>query len=372
MSGGWQLGTFRGIPIGLHWSMLVVFALLVTSLATSLFPVTHPELPDGAYWIIAVVCAVLFFGSILLHELGHSLIAQRQGIKVRGIMLFVFGGVAQMASRSPSATIELKIAVAGPIVSLTLALLFWMVSILFAEVDAIAAPATWLAGLNLIMALFNLLPGFPLDGGRILRAVVWRFSGSEDRATRVAQASGHVFALGMMVLGVLLVVLGYVSNGIWLIVLGWFLRNAAATESTSTRVELALRGVTVAQALGTQQTIVPGRMKLRQLVEDYVLDRGESAFLVIDDDVPRGIVTLRELRDVPQSRLDWTSVADVMRPWNRLAVVSAQTPLQQAIELMDTRGVYHLAVTDEGRPFGVLTREDAIHTIRLRMSQRPR
>jgi Zn-dependent protease len=372
MSGGWQLGTFRGIPIGLHWSMLLVFALLVTSLATSLFPVTHPDMPDGAYWVIAVVCAVLFFGSILLHELGHSLVAQRQGIKVKGIMLFVFGGVAQMGSRSPSATIELKIAVAGPVVSLALSFLFWVISLIAADVDAIAAPAAWLAGLNLIMALFNLLPGFPLDGGRILRALVWRFSGSEDRAARVAQTSGQVLALGMMGVGVILAVLGYVGNGLWLIILGWFLRNAATTESASTRMELALRGVTVGQALGSEQTIVPSWMKLRQLVENYVLDRGESSFLVIDEGVPRGIVTVRELGGIPQSRLEWTSVGDVMRPWNRLAKVTPQTPLLQAIDLMDTRRTNHLAVAQADQPLGVLTREDVGRYIRIRMSQRPR
>lgn len=367
MSGGWQMGTFRGIPIALHWSMLLVFTLLVTSLATALFPTTHPDMPDAAYWIMAIACALLFFVSILLHELGHSLVAQRQGIPVNGITLFVFGGVAQLGGRTTSAMVDLKIAVAGPVVSLILVLLFWLVSLVAGGIDYLAAPATWLAGLNLIMALFNLLPGFPLDGGRILRALVWRFSGSEERAAQVAQVSGQILAFGMMGIGALLLILGNAGNGLWLIVLGWFLRNAATTESASARVEISLRGVTVGQAMGSGTAIVPSRMKLRQLLEEHVLNRGETAFLVIDDDVPRGIVTVMDIAKVPQARLDWASVSEIMSPWNPRLYVTPQTPLLEAIEMMDDAHVSHLPIMAGDRPCGLLTRDGVRSYLRLRM-----
>jgi Zn-dependent protease len=368
MNASWKIGTFRGIPIGFHWSMLLVFFLLVSSLSTAFFPMTHPDLADAAYVVMAIVAALLFFASILLHELGHSVAAQRNGLSVNGITLFIFGGVAQLEGRARSATVELKIAAAGPIVSLALALLFWLISLATDAVAYLQAPAAWLAGLNLTLALFNLLPGFPLDGGRILRALVWRYTGSEERAAQVAQVSGQLLAFGMMGIGALWAFNGNFSNGLWLVFLGWFLQNAAATEAAGSRMELALRGAKVAHAMGPPETVIPSRMKLRQLVEEYVLNRGESYFIVMDDDLPRGVVTLADLGKVPQSRLDWESVSTVMTPWDRLTRVTPQTDLLDAIQLMDDARVNQLPVMDGEQPRGLLTREEVIHYLRLRMN----
>lgn len=372
MEASWKLGTFRGIPVGLHWSMALVFGLLTVSLATAFFPMTHEDLPDTVYWIMAAISAVLFFTSILLHELGHSVVAIRHGIPVNGITLFIFGGVAQIGGRPKSATVELKIAVAGPIVSFVLGGLFLLIGWATDSVAWISAPATWLGTLNLTLAVFNLLPGFPLDGGRILRALVWKFTGSEDRAAQIALVSGQLLAFGMMGIGAYLAFTGNFGNGLWLIFLGWFLQNAAVSESQGSRVEIALRGVTVRQAMGPRETFIPSWMKLSQLVEEYVLSRGESYFLVIDEDVPRGVVTLADLGKVPQERLPWESVANVMTPWQRLQVVRPDTPLIKALELMDDSRVSTLPVLDGERICGLLTREEVLHYIRLRMSMRNR
>lgn len=372
MEASWKLGTFRGIPVGLHWSMSLVFALLTISLATAFFPMTHEDLPVIAYWIMAVVSAALFFTSILLHELGHSIVAIRNGIPVNGITLFIFGGVAQIGGRPKSATVELKVAVAGPIVSFVLGGLFLLIGWAASGVAWISAPATWLGTLNLTLAIFNLLPGFPLDGGRILRALVWKFTSSEDRAAQVALVSGQLLAFGMMGIGAYMAFTGNFGNGLWLIFLGWFLQNAAVSEAQGSRVEIALRGVTVQQAMGPRESVVPSWMKLSQLIEEYVLARGESYFLVIDEDVPRGVVTLADLGKVPQERLPWEPVTNVMTPWQRLQVVTPETPLIKALELMDDSRVSTLPVMDGDSICGLLTREEVLHFVRLRMTMQNR
>ncbi len=372
MTASWRLGTIRGISIGLHWSMAIVFALLTVSLATAYFPSTAPDLPDAAAWVMAIVASVLFFTSILLHELGHSFTAQHYNLPVESITLFVFGGVAQIGGRAKSAEIELRVAAAGPAVSFGLASLFGIVWLVSRGTDYIAAPALWLGTLNLMLGLFNLLPGFPLDGGRILRALVWQSTGNETRAEQIALVSGQIVAFGMMGVGALFVLNGNFANGIWLIFIGWFLQNAAVSEATGSSVERILEGATVAQAMGPAETQIPGRMMVRQLIDDYVLPSGERHFIVSDDDTPRGIVTLRDVTQVPQDRWDWTPVREVMRPWSSLTTVRPDAPLQEAFRIMDDERVRQLPVVDNDRTLGLLTREEVLHYIRLRMDLQKR
>jgi len=367
MTASWRLGTIRGIPVGLHWSMGLVFALLTLSLATAFFPATHPDLPGGAYWLMAAVAVVLFFASILLHELGHAWEAQRSGIPVKGITLFVFGGVAQITDRPKTAGVEFRVAVAGPIVSFALVFIFGIISVLARDVPYLAAPSAWLARLNLVLALFNLLPGFPLDGGRMLRAVVWRVTGSERRAAQAAMISGQILAFGLMGFGALTVLSGNFANGVWLIFIGWFIQNAAASETAGTTMETTLRGVTVGQAMGPEEPRIPSRLKLRQLVDDYILATGHRHFLVIDGDVPRGIVGLRDVTTVPRDRWDWTSVADVMTPWPRSTWVTPDVDLVTALRMMDDARVGQVPVMENGVPCGLLTREEVLRYLRLRM-----
>lgn len=367
MQASWRLGSIWGIPIGLHWSMALVFVLLTWSLAGAYFPNTNDDLPTAAYWIMAVVASVMFFGSILLHELGHSWVALRNDIPVNGITLFIFGGLAQFSDRAKSAGVEFRVAAAGPLVSFALSLVFGIVWLLGRDIDYLAAPARWLATLNLILALFNLLPGFPLDGGRILRAIVWQWTNNEKRAAQVAMVSGQIVAFGLMGLGALLAVSGNFANGAWLIFIGWFLQNAAVSEATGTNVELSLRGATVGQAMGPQEPHVPGRMMLRQLVDEYVLPTGERHFVVVDGDIPRGIVTLRDITKVAQDRWDWTPVNEVMKPWARLTQVTPDTELLEALRIMDDLQVRQLPIVENGEALGLLTREEILHYVRLRM-----
>jgi len=367
MKASWRLGTLRGIPIGLHWSMVLVFALLTLSLATAFFPGTNPDLPPAAAWLMAVITSLFFFASILLHELGHASVAQRNGMPVNSITLFIFGGVAQIGDRPKTSGIEFRVAAAGPLVSFALALLFGLVWLVGRDVDWLAAPSAWLARLNFILGLFNLLPGFPLDGGRILRAVVWGATGNERRAAQVAMVSGQVVAFGLMGIGALMAFNGNFANGAWLVFLGWFLQNAAAAETTGTTLETALRHARVSQAMGPKEPEVPSRLKLRQLIDDYILATGHRHFLVVDGDLPRGIVTLRDVTGVARDRWDWTSVADVMTPWNRLQWVTPDTELLATLRLMDDAQVGQVPVMEGGQPCGLLTREEILRYVRLRM-----
>jgi Zn-dependent protease/CBS domain-containing protein len=367
MTASWRLLKIRGIEIGLHWSMVIVFGLLTVSLANAYFPATSPGLSETAAWSMAVVASVLFFTSILLHELGHSFVALHYGLPVDRITLFIFGGIAQISGRAKSADVELKVAAAGPAVSFALSGAFALIWLAARGTDVIAAPAQWLATLNLILAFFNLLPGFPLDGGRILRALVWKSTGNERRAARVAMVSGQFLAFALMGLGALLMFTGNFANGLWLIFIGWFLQNAAVSESTGTSVELALRGVEVRQAMGPAESQVQGRLMIRQLVNEYVLPEGERHFIVVDGDTPRGIITLRDITSIPQDRWDWTPIREVMKPWNQLTCVSPDMELIEALKIMDEEKVRQLPVMENDEPLGLLTREEILHYVRLRM-----
>lgn len=373
MNASVRLGTIFGIPIGFHWSLSIVFVLLVSSLGGSYFPDGYPNLGEGAVWALAVITGLLFFVSILLHELGHALVAKREGIPVSSITLFIFGGLASIGQRSPTARTELRIAVGGPVVSLILAAVFWAISLVFRSNDYLQAPSSWLAVINLSLLLFNLIPGFPLDGGRILRALIWHYTGDERRASRIALFTGQIGAFGLMGLGGIIILNGNFATGIWLIVIGWFLQNAAVTEIAGGNLERMLEGVRVEHVMRRDWPRVPIRLKVRQLVDDYVLGPGapgQRAFMVDDDaiDPPRGLVTLTEVANVPQERWDWTGLTDIMVPWSRVVKVSPTEPLLDALRTMDDHGINQMPVVtgaDGLTVVGLLTREQVLRYLRL-------
>lgn len=232
-----RIGKIFGIPIGLHISWFLIFGLLTWSLAGGYFAQAYPQVPALVHLLLAVVTSGLFFASVLAHELGHSVVALREKIPVRGITLFIFGGIAQIGKEPPSAGAEFRIAIAGPLVSLALAGGFGALWLLDRGIPYLAAPSEYLMRINFILAVFNLIPGFPLDGGRVLRAVVWQISGSFQRANQVAVISGQLVAFGFIGLGIFTILRGQFFNGLWLAFIGWFLQNAAASASQLPVVE---------------------------------------------------------------------------------------------------------------------------------------
>jgi len=366
MAANIKLGRLWGIPIGLHASWFLVFGLVTWSLATGYFREGYQGMSQPAYWGLAAVTSLLFFGSVLLHELGHSFVALRYGISVRSITLFIFGGVAQIAQEPPTAAAEFQIAIAGPLASLALAVFFGILYVLDQSISYLAAPSFWLMRINLILGLFNLIPGFPLDGGRVLRAAVWGVTGSFHRASQVASLTGQVMAFGFIGLGIFTVLTGSFFDGLWMVFIGWFLQNAAASSYEQTSLRHSLRGVTVAQVMSSECAPVDGHMPLQNLVEERILCGGQRCFLVVEDGSLRGVLSLRDITGVPRAEWSQVTADQVMVPWDRLIRVQPNTDLMDALRAMDDANVAQVPVVDGSRVAGLLSREQILRYVRLR------
>jgi len=361
-----QLGRVLGIRVGLHYTWFLIFALISFSLASH-FQVAYPDWSATAAWATAIVTALLFFASILAHEFGHSVVALAYGVPVHSITLFVFGGLAQTGRDAPSARAEFSIAIAGPAVSLLLAGVFSVLGKISGGADGYAATAfDWLATINLAVAIFNLLPGFPLDGGRVFRAIVWGATGSTQKGMRWAVASGRTVAYGMILFGLYLALAkGDLADGIWLALIGWFLLNAAE----SSRRQFALgHAANAARARNIARTDVP-RVAADTTVQDWiehdVLARGERAFLVEDGARVAGLVSLSDAARLP--REDWpaTPVAHIMTPAAALDSVGADAPLGQIIQLMDARNRNQVLVIDGGKLIGWIDRDRLLRAVKV-------
>lgn len=361
-----KLGQMWGIPIGLHASWFIIFFLVTWSLAAGYFPVEYPNLPASTYWILGAVTSLLFFGSVLLHELGHTWVALRNGIPVRAITLFLFGGVAQIAREPQTPGVEFRIAIAGPLTSLGLALMFEGLWVLDQHILYLAAPSIWLARINFMLAVFNLIPGFPLDGGRVLRAIVWRISGSFQRATQVATFAGQLIAFGFIGVGLFTIVGGNVFNGLWLVFIGWFLQNAAAASYLHANLQQSLHDVRVAQVMMRDCAKVSERLPLGQLVEEQVLTGAQRCFFVTDNGRLRGMLTLRDVAAIPREQWPLVTTGQAMAPWERLVRVQPNTELLVALQAMDDANVAQVPVVDGETIVGVLSREQVLHYIRIR------
>ncbi len=361
-----SIGRIVGIPIGLHWSWFVIFALVTGSLAWGYLPRVYPELSPRAAWLLGAATSLLFFGSVVLHELGHAVIALRNQIPVRRITLFIFGGVAQIAQEPRTPGAEFRIAIAGPLTSVALAVAFGAVWWLNPGSAYLAGPSLWLARINLIVALFNMIPGFPLDGGRVLRALVWKFNGDLPRATRIASYSGQAFAFGFIGLGLWSTLGGNVSNGLWLVFIGWFLQNAAAGSYAQTTTQEQLRSVTVDHLTSRDYVQVPGDLTIKQLVEEYILADGQRCFFVTAHGQIRGLITLTDVTTIPKAHWPTMTIDRVMTPWERTVCVQRHTELMDALRTMDDANVAQVPVMHDERVAGILSRDRVLHYIRLR------
>jgi Zn-dependent protease len=353
-----------GIPIGLDYSWFIVFALLTWSLASSYYPAEFKNWPPLLYWFMGAVTAIMLFVSVLLHELGHSAIAQRYKIPVRSITLFIFGGVAHIGAEPPSATAEFRIAIAGPIVSLVLAGCFYAVRPLVAGIEPLLGLAKYLAYINIALVLFNLIPGYPLDGGRVFRAIVWAVTKNMRRATLIAANVGRGFGFLFIFVGIWQMSTGNFSGGLWIAFIGWFIDHAAAGRVHQVMFQNLLSGHTVSQAMSNHCAAVPEELTLQQLVDDHILGSAQRCFLVNRGENPVGMMTLHRIKEVP--RPDWptTRAAQVMLPLEQLKRTSPDTELWAALQQMDRDGVNQLPVTQNGDVLGMLSREDVITFLR--------
>ncbi len=367
---GWPLGRVAGIELTIDYSWLLIFALVTFSLAQQ-FALGAADEMGGRPWLAAGAVSLVFFASILLHELGHSLTAQRFGIRVRSITLFLFGGVAELASEARRPREEIVVALAGPLVSVLLGVIFLNLSALLGEQGGLLARGLeWLGRINLLLAAFNVVPGFPLDGGRVLRGVLWALWGDFTRATRVAGACGAAFAWLLMGVGALAAVLGgELVGGLWFVLIGWFLLSAARASVGQEALQRALEKVCVRDTLvPVAGSLLDGSEPVGEVLETRVLRQGRRTFFVVDSaGALRGLVTLKELARVSPAAREGTRVADVMVPADRLAVVSPSESGGSALERMVALSVNQLPVVSEGRLIGAVTREALLDVVRAHL-----
>ena len=356
-----SLGRILGIGIDLDYSWFLAFGLLTWILAVSYYPVEFKNWSPAGYWAMGAITAILLFASVLLHELGHSVVAKQFGIPVPRITLFIFGGVSQIATEPTEAKKEFWIAAAGPGLSLALAAAFWELRLLLAGVPALVAVAKYMALLNFGLGLFNLIPGLPLDGGRVLRAIIWGANRNYSRATSVAAFTGRMFGFALIFIGVWLVLTGDLLNGLWTAFIGWYLESAASRQLQEQDLKELLAGHTVSEMMGRDCARVPGDLTLQQLVDSYILGRGHRCFVVTQGDQTVGLLTLPEIAKVPRSSWDSTKIADVMVPSEKLALTPANAEAWTTVERMERDGIGQAPIADGGRIIGVFSRDDLVH-----------
>ena len=358
------LGRILGIQIGLDYSWFVIFALLTWMLAGSYYPAEFKNWSHFLYWFMGATTAIMLFVSVLLHELGHSVVALRYKIPVRSITLFLFGGVAQIGAEPPSAIAEFLIAIAGPLVSLVLTGIFCIVQPLVAGMLPLLALAKYLAYINLALVLFNLIPGYPLDGGRVFRAIVWAITGNMRRATLIAANVGRFFAFMLIFVGAWQMFTGNFGGGIWVAFIGWFLDNAASAQVQQEMFQGLLAGHKVSQAMSTHCPVVSADLTLQELVDDHILTSGQRCYLVRRGEDTVGLMTLHRLKEVPRTEWKRTSAAQVMLPLEKLKLTSPDAELSAALQKMDRDGVNQLPVIKDQHVTGMLSREDILTFLR--------
>ena len=367
MPGSLHLGKIAGINIEVNASWLIIFVLLTVSLATSWFPATVPHLSVGLYFVLGALASILLFAAVLAHELAHSLVARARGLPVKSITLFVFGGVSDLEREPQSAGVEFQMALVGPVTSLVIGAIAWPIgNALRATIPVLAALLEYVGLANLLLGAFNLIPGFPLDGGRVLRSIIWQATGNLRTATRWAARVGQVIAYLFILGGIWLLFGGDVVDGLWLGFIGWFLSSAAQAETTQVETAAVFGGITVGAVMSPVSLSVSPSMTLQQVVEDYLLPHGLRAVPVTELDRLVGLVTLRDIRHVSRDRWAEVTVSAVMIPLDRLHVVRPAQPLAEALPLMVDHDVNQLPVVEDGRLVGMLSRDAMLRLVQVR------
>jgi Zn-dependent protease/CBS domain-containing protein len=364
-----RLGRIRGIPIKMEWSLLVIVWLLTWSLASGGLPELAPGYPDGYYWAAAVLTTVAFFASLLLHELSHSVVARRRGSEVRDITLWLLGGVSRIEEEPATPSDDLRIALAGPAASIGIAVGGFVIAF---SADRLGAPGlvvaclVWLASINILLAVFNLVPAAPLDGGRVLRAILWRRTGDRARAAISATKAGRVFAYVLVVAGFAELFVAAAVSGLWLVLLGWFLLTASRSEETQVRMNRDLAGVRVVDVMTPEPVTVPDGITVERVLHDYVLARHCSSFPVIDAaGSVIGLVTLRQLRALPAAQRAVARVADIARPLCEVPTAAPDELLLDVLRRTVGSAEGRLLVFRDGSLVGIVSPTDVTRAVQV-------
>ena len=372
MRGNISLGRVFGIPLRLHYTWFIIFAWVTISLVLS--PMVEPPYPPITQRIIlGILTSLLFFASIITHELAHSIVAIRNSIPVKEITLFVFGGVSRITKEATHPRAELSIAIVGPLTSLALAVIFYGLHLLLASANQVLAASLmqWLAWINVVLAVFNLIPGFPLDGGRIFRALVWQRTRDYHRATRIATNLGQGIAYAFMAVGIASIFDIFAPllswfNGLLLIFIGWFLRDAARASYQQVLLHDALTGITARQITDYDSPLIPPHLNLMDLAQQYILPTGRNCFLISWGAELEGMVTVQQIKKVPRSHWAITTVQDIMTPAGKLKVAYADQDILSVLQEMNGESANHIPVIEAGKIIGIINREDIARFLRTR------
>lgn len=388
MRNGISLGKIFGINITVDWSWIFIFLLVTWNLAAGVFPSIHPEWSTGLNLILGIIASLLFFASVLAHELAHSLVAISRGLPVKRITLFLFGGVSNIQKEPASPGTEFLMAIVGPLTSIVLGLLFLLLGNLaggYQLVPSLTNPIRalqglnplstlliWLGPINILLGVFNLIPGFPLDGGRVLRSILWGITNNLRVATRLAtwvgQAIAWIFIVGgiAMIFGLRIPFFGTgFLSGIWLAFIGWFLLNAATQSYQQVIVQDMLEGVPVSRLARVNPHTVTPEMSISDLVDHYIMGTDERTFPVMSGDALAGLVTLEDVRKIPRTEWDITRVSQIMTPRDQIITASPNEDVSEALDTLTRKDVRQLPVIQDGRLVGMLRREDIIRWLQL-------
>lgn len=364
-----KLGRIMGIPVRIHYTLWLVFVLIAWSLAYGYMPRQYPNLSQFTYWTIGIASAIILFASVLIHELSHSYIAKKNGLPIARITLFFFGGVSEMSEEPQDPGLEVRMAAAGPLMSFLIAGVLgglWYVTGLAKVPVAVTATLGYGALINATLAVFNLVPAFPLDGGRVFRGSIWKRSGNLIGATRTATRVSEALSLIMMLGGFAAIILGDFVDGIWIVVLGWFIKSGAETSLRQTIVGETLSGVVASDIMTREVATVPPDMTVQQLVADYFLVHPHGGYPVVKDGKILGIITLQCVRAFPKEARGTVTVAQAMIPLARAITVRPSSNALDIFQRLARGDVGSVLVVEDDRLLGIVARGDLMRTIQTR------
>jgi Zn-dependent protease/CBS domain-containing protein len=358
-----SLGRIAGIHVGLNWSLLVVAGLIAWSLATGLLPAASPGQTSGAYWTAGIVSAFVYLACLLAHELAHSVVATRRGVRVEGITLWLFGGVSRFSSESSSPGAQAWITFVGPLTSLLLGVVFFLASVAIgggAQPSLLAATLAWLGFINILLGVFNLLPAFPLDGGRILQSLIWLRTRDRLRATRIAARIGRAFAFLFIAYGLItFFAAGSLIGGVWSIFLGWFLLSAARAEEAGSLIRQALSGIRVSEVMTPNPVEAPDDVSVEEALHGYILASRHSTFPTHDSGGRlSGLLTLAALKNVAPNARTATRIKEIICPLDRVPTVRPGDPAANLLNVSDGCSEGRTLVVDDGRLVGIISPSD--------------
>ncbi|MBA4180972.1 MAG: protease [Anaerolinea sp.] len=372
MFGSLRVARIIGIDIEINLSWLAILALLAWTLSDSVFPDQYDGWSRAAYWVVGTTSAVLLFVTVLIHELAHAIVAKRRGLDVPRITLFIFGGVSHMSRQPQTPGEEFAIAAAGPATSVVVAGVSLGGALLTMDWnEKVSGIFFYLGTVNVMLAVFNILPGFPLDGGRVLRSIAWKRMGSFRGATRVASGVGEMFGYGLLLLGATILLSGYALNGLWFMFIGWFLLNAARAEAGNMQLESILGRLTAGDVMHREFELVKPGMSLQEVVDDHMLARGERAVIVANDGAVRGLLTVSDIRKVPREAWPHTPVQGVMTPRERVTTVTVTAKALDVLRVVSENRFNQVPVLDDGQMVGIITRRELLDRLQLAESLAP-